>query len=209
LKHPTIWCVAVLAASACGRTDQGQDRTRAAEGPVGTGLASAVQYVDSAIPIDEALRRFRRDLPEAKALHGGFGSREKLVRGFVRALEARDTAALRRMVLNPGEFAWLYYPSSPLSSPPYELSPALMWFQLQGESEKGASRLFSDRAGGALGYLGHTCASPRVEGKNRIHPNCELRRVSAARDTIAERLFGLILERDGRYKFVSYANRLD
>jgi hypothetical protein len=209
LRHASVTLMVILAASACDRVDQSEDRPGAGDRPVSTGLASVVRHVDSAIPIDEALRRFRRDLPEAKALHGGFGSGEKLVRGFVRALEVRDTAALRRMVLNPGEFAWLYYPSSPLSRPPYELSPALMWFQLQGESEKGASRLFSDRAGGALGYLGHTCASPRVEGKNRIHPNCELRRVSAARDTIAERLFGLILERDGRYKFVSYANRLD
>lgn len=208
LKHATIWYVAILAASACGGTDRGQDRTEAAN-PVRTGHTSVVSYIDSAIPIDEALRRFRRDLPEEKALHGGFSSREKLVRDFVRALEVRDTAELRRMVLTPGEFAWLYYPSSPLSLPPYELSPALMWFQLQGESERGASRLFTERAGHGLGYLGHSCAPPRVEGKNGIHGGCEVRRVTATRDTVAERLFGLIIERDGRYKFVSYANRLD
>jgi len=199
----------MLAAPACGRIDQGEDPSAASDRPVRTALASAVRQVDSAIPIDEALRRFRADLPKTQALHGGFGSREKLVREFVRALEARDTAALRKAVMGAGEFAWLYYPASPLSRPPYELSPALMWFQLQGESEKGASRLLSERAGQVLGYIGHNCAPPRVEGKNRIHPSCELRRVTAARDTIAERLFGLILERDGRYKFVGYANRLD
>jgi hypothetical protein len=204
-----IALVVVLAAPACGGTGQGEDRSAVADRPVSTALASTVRQVDSAIPIEEALRRFRKDLPNPKALEGGLGSREKLVRAFVRALEVQDTAALRRMVMKPGEFAWLYYPSSPLSRPPYELSPALMWFQLQGESERGASRLLSERAGHALGYLGHTCAPPRVEGKNRIHPSCELRRVTAARDTIGERLFGLILERDGRYKFVSYANRLD
>ena len=142
-------------------------------------------------------------------LRGGFGSREKLVRGFVRALEARDTAALRRMVLRADEFAWLYYPSSPLSRPPYELAPALMWFQIQGESERGASRLLADRSGRALGYAEHTCAPPRVEGKNRIYSHCELRRGSPAGDTLSERLFGLIVEREGSYKFVSYANRLD
>jgi hypothetical protein len=167
------------------------------------------EYVDSAIPIEEALRRFRTGLPRPAGLEEGYPSREKLVREFVRALEGRDTAAFRKMVLNPGEFAWLYYPSSPLSRPPYELSPGLMWFQLQGESEKGASRLFSERAGSPLGYLGHSCASSRVEDKNRVHPNCELHRVTAAGDTVAERLFGLIIEREGRYKFVSYANRLD
>lgn len=209
MKHATVWLRTILAVSACDRIDQGKDRSEAGDRPVTTGLASAVGHVDSAIPIDEALRRFREGLPKPEALRGGFASREKLVRGFVLALEAQDTAALRRMVLKPDEFAWLYYPSSPLSRPPYELRPALMWFQLQGESERGASRLFTERAGHPLGYVGHTCPPLRVEGKNRLHPGCELRRVTATRDTVAERLFGLIVERDGWYKFVSYANWLD
>jgi hypothetical protein len=209
LKNTTAWLLAILTASACDRVDQSGERLGARDRPINSGLASDVGYVDSAIPIDEALQRFRQDLPEVTALNGGLDSREQLVREFVRALGGRDTVALRRMVLTAGEFAWLYYPYSPLSRPPYELSPALMWFQLQGESEKGASRLLSERASRTLRYLGHTCGSPRVEGKNRVHPSCELRRVTAAGDTVAERLFGLILERDGRYKFVGYANRLD
>ena len=208
MKHAIVWLMTILAALACNRIDQGEDRSGAVDRPVSTGLTSAVRHVDSAIPIDEALRRFRRDLPNPKALHGGFGSREKLVREFVGAIEVQDTAALRRMVLTADEFAWFYYPSSPLSHPPYELPPALMWFQLEGESEKGALRLFRERSGHALGYIGHTCAPPRVEGKNRVHSSCELRRVTAARDTVAEQLFGLIIERDGSYKFVSYANSL-
>ena len=208
MKNAIAWLMVMLGTSACDQRPDA-DRSGAVDRPVTSGVAPSPQHVDSAIPIDEALRRFRRDLPAERTLQGGFGSREMLVREFVRALEVRDTAALRRMVLKTGEFAWLYYPSSPLSRPPYELAPALMWFQLQGESERGASRLFSERGGDALGYIGHTCASPRVEGKNLIHSGCELRRVTAARDTIAERLFGLIIEQDGRYKFVSYANRLD
>jgi hypothetical protein len=170
---------------------------------------STVGHVDSAIPIDEALRRFRRDLPKPEALRGGSVSREKLVRGFVRALEVRDTVALRRMVLKADEFAWLYYPSSPLSGPPYELPPGLMWFQLQGESEKGGSRLLAERAGRPLRYVDHVCAPTRIEGQNRIHSHCELRHLTPAGDTVAERLFGLIIERNGSHKFVSYANRLD
>jgi hypothetical protein len=209
LKHAIVWLLAILAASACNGIDQGEARSGTGDPPVSTGLASTVGHVDSAIPIDEALRRFRRDLPKAEALRGGSVSREKLVRGFVRALEVRDTAALRRMVLRADEFAWLYYPSSPLSRPPYELAPALMWFQLQGESEKGASRLLAERAGRPLQYVDHTCAPARIEGKNRIHSHCELRHLIPAGDTVAERLFGLIIELNGSYKFVSYANRLD
>jgi hypothetical protein len=171
--------------------------------------ASAARQVDSAIPIEEALRRFREGLRQPKSLQGGFTSRERLVRSFVRALEARDTAALGRMALGMAEFALFYYPSSPMSRRPYELAPGLLWFQLQGESNRGASLLLAERAGRPLGYLGHTCGQPRTEGENRLHPYCGLRRVSETGDMVTERLFGLIIERDGKYKFVSYANRLD
>jgi hypothetical protein len=165
--------------------------------------------VDSAIPIEVALERFRQGLAKPAGLTGGSRSREVLVRRFVAALEASDTAALRDMILRKDEFAWFYYPSSHFSRPPSELPPALLWFQMQGQSEKGASLLLSDRAGEALGYLGHDCASERLEGENRIHGHCVLRRVTAAGDTVAERLFGLVLERGGAFKFVSYANKLD
>jgi hypothetical protein len=177
-------------------------------GPRTVGEARAEQVVDSAIPIAEALRRFQRDLPEPRGLTGGESSREELVRAFVSAVERRDTAALRGMVLRKDEFAWIYYPASHLSKPPYELPPDLVWFQMQGLSEKGARLLLDDLGGRPLGYLDHRC-TPRQEGDHRIHGYCELRRLSAAGDTLRERLFGLIIEREGRYKFVSYANKLD
>ncbi|MBA3555956.1 MAG: hypothetical protein H0W29_14505 [Gemmatimonadales bacterium] len=164
------------------------------------------QVVDSAIPIAEALRRFHQDLPEPSELVGGHPSREALVRAFVRAVEKSDTAALRQMVLRRDEFAWIYYPASHLSRPPYELPPDLLWFQMQGQSEKGARLLLAERSGQSLGYLDHRC-TPRQEGDHRVHGYCELRRVVAG-DTLRERLFGLIIEREGQYKFVSYANKL-
>ncbi len=37
---------------------------------------------------------------------------------------------------------------------------------------------------------------------------CFVRRLTANRDTIEERLFGLLIERGKRFKFVSYANKL-
>ncbi len=165
--------------------------------------------IDSVLPIALALERFQDGLSRPEGLSGGFGSREALVRAFVAALEATDTSALRRMVLGKEEFAWFYYPSSHLSRAPYELPPELLWFQMQGQSEKGASLLLSDRAGMDVGYVGHDCASQRTEGENRIHGHCVLRRVTAAGDTVGERLFGLVMERNDSFKFVSYANKLD
>jgi hypothetical protein len=208
MRYLGIWLVLIATLVGCGREPRA---SRARTGdilPLVT-LGGRSGYVDSAIPIDEALRRFRGDMPRAARLIRGQPSREKLVRAFVRAVEARDTAALRDMVLRRDEFAWLYYPASPLSRRPYELAPSLMWFQLQGESNRGASRLLAERAGQSLAYVGHTCAQPRIEGENRLYPYCGVRRVSAAGDTLTERLFGLIIERGGSYKFVSYANQLD
>jgi hypothetical protein len=187
-----------LATTAC--TDGAASGTR----PPPTGAV-----IDSAHPIEEALRRFREGRTEPAGLRGGAPDRESLVRALVAALQVRDTAGLRGLALDAEEFAWLYYPSSPMSRPPYQLAPDLMWMQLQGQSEKGASLLLSDRAGGPLGYVGHRCDSERVEGENRIFGHCVLRRVAAQGDTVEERLFGLIVERGGVYKFVSYANKLD
>jgi hypothetical protein len=195
-----VWAIVTILGTAGGCTSQEASGARPPSGAA---------VIDSALPIEESLRRFREGLTEPTTLKRGARDREALVRSFVSALEARDTAALRRMVLSREEFAWLYYPSSPLSRPPYELPPDLMWLQTQGESEKGASLLLSDRAGAPLGYVGHSCGSSREEGANRIYGHCVLRRLAAKRDTVGERLFGLIVERDGVYKFVSYANQLD
>jgi hypothetical protein len=175
----------------------------------GTKPPTAGAVIDSALPIEEALRRFREGLAEPAGLRSGAPDRESLVRALVAALEVRDTAGLRALALDAEEFAWLYYPSSPMSRPPYQLAPDLMWMQLQGQSEKGASLLLSDRAGGPLGYVGHRCESGRAEGENRIFGHCVVRRVATQGDTVEERLFGLIVERAGIYKFVSYANKLD
>lgn len=199
MKYLAAWFLAVHTLSACGRPDR----------PTGTGSGASARRVDSLIPIEESLRRFRANAPNPDSLSGGADSREKLVRGFARAVETLDTAALRRMLLQADEFAWLYYPSSPVSRPPYELAPDLMWFRLQGESSKGATRLLAKLGGRPFRYVGHSCGPPEVQGEARIYANCAVRRVGAEGDTLAQRLFGLIIERDNSHKFVSYANRLD
>jgi hypothetical protein len=199
-------CLSLIAGSACGRS-AGEEAPPSKENRIVSWQVSNGE-IDSAIPIPEALDRFRQGLEQPSRLGGGSVSREQLVRRFVRALEHRDTLALGNMVVGIAEFAWFYYPSSPLARRPYELAPALMWFQLQGESSRGAAKLLDERGGQTLGYLDHACGNPRVEGENRLYPYCGLRRVTETGDTVTERLFGLILERGGTYKFLSYANRL-
>jgi hypothetical protein len=165
--------------------------------------------VDSALTRDVALARFRACCGQVDSLAGGEPAREALIRRFVRALEARDTASLRALLVTRAEFAWLYYETTPQSRPPYSLSPALLWFMLEGNSGKGLGRALSEFGGRPLGYAGYECDEiAHREGPNTIVGPCAIRRIGPEGDTLRVRLFGLLMERDGRWKFLSYANTL-
>ncbi len=198
----TSWrAAAVLVTAACARGET----SAVADSPA---TVAPALVVDSVVPRDEELRRFRQGLDPVDALAGGAPSAGELVRRFATALAARDTATLRALRIDRAEFAWTYYPSSRLARPPYDLSPALMWFQLEGNSGRGLFHAVEERGGRPLRVLSHACPQVDVEGANRIHAGCTVRRLQAPGDTVQEQLFGAIVERRGVFKFVSYANRL-
>ncbi|HWA56082.1 MAG TPA: hypothetical protein VG692_02455 [Gemmatimonadales bacterium] len=148
--------------------------------------------------------------PAMTDLEGGAASREALVRDFVTALEARDTTTLLSLLITRAEFGRLYYPTNPQAHPPYDLAPGLYWFMVSQHSAKGLGRALELLGGTALRYAGHSCDSTvSHEGENTVYGPCTVRLVQAAGDTSEGRLFSLLLERHGRWKFVSYANKLD
>jgi hypothetical protein len=165
-------------------------------------------HVDSIVPREEALRRFQASAQCVESLSGGAPSRNALIHEFVRGLEARDTAALRRLALDRDEFAFLYYPTAPQGLPPYDLEPGLLWFTLESGSHKGLARALESRGGRALGFEGYGCDSiASRQGENTVWGPCTVR--SRRKGVVMEeRLFGLIVERKGRFKFVDYGNRL-
>jgi len=112
------------------------------------------------------------------------------------------------MLISRGEFAYIFYPASPYAHPPYELDPAVVWMQFTAESDKGARRLFRTYGASDMGYLGHVCPAPPQERDGVRAWGCNVRRLVAPGDTATERLFGAIIEHEGRFKFVSYANKL-
>jgi hypothetical protein len=167
---------------------------------------SRPEVVDSSLPLDEALRRFRLGLPVVTTLSGGAPSREALVRRFVRAVEQRDTVAVRAMVLSRSEFADLYYPHSPFTREPHRQMAGLVWLFTQVNSSKGITRVFDRFGGGAVSYRGHRCnVRPQCQGPNRLWDDCVVR-IGEGPAPSEVRLFGSIVERDGQLKFVSYAN---
>jgi hypothetical protein len=172
--------------------------------------ASLPTHVDSVFPLDEEIRRFRAELRDSAAvLEGGAGSIDGLVAAFSAALEHRDLPRLAGLVITPAEFAYLYFPATRYTAPPYEMSPSLVWFQLENHGSKGLNRALARFGGRPLQVVGHACTEPTVhEGENGIWHGCAVRRIDETGDTVATSLFGAILERHGRFKFISYANRL-
>lgn len=168
------------------------------------GEVSATAVVDSALPMDVMLERFRADLPEeTTTLEGGHESPEALVREMLDLLARADTAGFERLAINRGEFAWLVYPASPMSKPPYELPPALMWFRAQQENRIGVLRMLRDLGEREYPSFVLRCpAEPASEGDNRMLGGCTVR----LGDDEERRLFGTLVERDGRWKVLSFAN---
>jgi hypothetical protein len=168
------------------------------------------RVVDSTIPRAEALRRFRTNLTLVAGLEGGRGSRDSLVAAYLNALGARDTAALAAMAVTRAEFGYLYYPTTPQGLPPYDLEPELMWSLLFQRSNRGIRRALDLYGGQDLALLGYDCGpGESVEGANTIWGPCKVRFRREAGDTVSRALFSQIIGRDGRYKFLSYSNKLE
>jgi hypothetical protein len=159
--------------------------------------------IDSVLPVGEELRRFRTGLgPAPAAVANGAPSRDALVRRFFASVADADTATLRRMTISRAEFAHLVYPSSPYTHAPYRQSPELVWMQLQANGSSGLARIL-ERARGYT-YLSHRCAAPVREGMNVLWRQCRARVVRAPGDTAEVRLFGVVVERDRRFKLASF-----
>jgi hypothetical protein len=166
--------------------------------------------VDSILPVEEELRRFRAVVgARTTALGDGAKSLGDLVRRFVSAVEQSDTAALSRLTLSAREFAWLVYPSSPYTKAPYRQAPGLVWMSIDTPSDVGRRRLLKRAAGQTLGFVGYGCKRPvERQGENMLHVGCvlELRKGDGA--ISRTRLFGTVIERNGVFKFVSFDNDL-
>lgn len=198
MKRLPCWLVPVfLFFTACTQSDGVASHS---DVPVAT-------VVDSIFPIEEELRRFRMGLTPTQSLEGGAPDPQTLVTTFLRAVEAADTLQVAELAVNRSEFAWLYYPYTHYTQPPYELSPALVWFQLQNRSSRGLSRLLQRYAGQTLFDTGLECPNEgEAWGEGWIWHDCRVRGRIPSGGEVEERLFGSILSVAGRAKFVSFAN---
>jgi hypothetical protein len=199
---------AVIATAACNGKDAAVASASASVG-ADAALHGPGYVVDSALPPEETLRRFRVGLDSVTRFDdGATRSRNALVQRFARAVGKGDTAALRGMSLSRAEFAYLYFPSTQYLRPPYMTPPDVLWQLMHTRSESGMNRLVARVGGTEIRVDGYDCEStPEVEGGNHLYEQCTIRFRRAVTDSVERRrLFGSIIEREGRFKFVSYAN---
>ena len=172
-------------------------------------VVAAGGVVDSILPVGESLRRFRADIPERPdTLRRASTSLDELVARWATAVSERDIEALNAMVIDRAEFAWLYYPDSPMSKPPYEMPPGLLWSQIMANSDEGAKQLLVRFGGRSLKVRGLSCQPKKSAGRNWMHEQCDVRASVDGTSIGKLRLFGSVIERDGRFKFLGYANSL-
>ena len=163
--------------------------------------------VDSIFPVEEEIRRFKavRNAAAATELKNASSSRDEVVSRFLRAIETRDSADLRALTIDGAEFIDLYYPTSMYSHPPYKQSPEVVWMLQQQNSDQGLQRVLKRFGGQTTNLKSYACKpDPRVEGANRFWDECTI----TLTDGSTVRLFSSIIERDGRFKILSYANAL-
>lgn len=164
-------------------------------------------HIDSILPIEEEVRRFREGTARVDGLTGGEASKEALVAELIRALEAEEVEAVAALAMTRDEFAWLYYPHTMYTARPYELSPGLVWFHQQNRSSRGLTRLLGRYAGETLYYTGLRCPDEGESfGEGHIWHGCTVLGSLPTGEEVEERIFGSILEWDGRHKFVSFSN---
>lgn len=200
--------VAVLVVGGLSACEPGSGSEVGGSDSDGLAVASEPSVVDSIRTVAEELRLFRSTLPHhPDRLTGGASSLDGLVETLVAAVNAGDASAAAALAVTRSEFAYFHYPHSPYAKPPYELSPALVWYRLTSSSARGMTRLFATFDDRTLNVGEITCAEPAEAGSARIH-ECSVGVLDASDAWVDVRLFGPILERDGSYKLLSFANDL-
>lgn len=196
MKRVSFAITALCAVVGCR---QGADEVRAAHPPA--------VVVDSALAVDSLLQRFQATLEPTQLLRNAAPSREVLTRRYLDALARSDTNALRALHISRAEYAYLYFPTSRMMKPPYELSPEVAWLLLSAESGDGLSAALRKFGGRRFALESVRCPGEALrEGSNVIWRECVVRYRSEPQHRGEQALFAAIIERDGQFKFFSYAN---
>jgi hypothetical protein len=200
MRVRTLLAMAVYLLAGCG----GKDQPPFPDQP----WRQASDVVDSLVPMEELLDRFRTATVPVTAVSGGAESITDFAELFLTAVAERDSSALGGLRISSSEFAWLLAEDHIYTRPPYDLDPSLLWMQISAGSDKGLRRLLERLGGRPLTIVSTTCQSDTLQFSGnavKAWSDCQIRWRDGS-DESAGRLFGTVVERDGRFKVLGYGN---
>ncbi len=138
-------------------------------------------------------------------LAGSAASAPALAQRVLAALERRDVTALREVVLSEQEFREQVWPELPAARPERKLPFSYVWGELRQKSEAALAATLTAQGGQryelvAVRFLGDTTHFQTY----LVHRKTELIVQDATGTEMQLRLFGSVLEKDGRFKVFSY-----
>jgi hypothetical protein len=134
-----------------------------------------------------------------------FESPEALAREVLKLVEFRDTHRLGQLALSEREFADLVWPELPASRPERNLPLDYVWGDLRTKSRAHLGRIAEQFGGRRYELVGVSFRGETTTYRSYVvHRKAELivREADGHEDRL--RLFGSVLERDGRYKLFSF-----
>jgi hypothetical protein len=140
------------------------------------------------------------------ALDGGLESPQAVAAAVIDALEARDQAALERLVVNEREFRQVVWPRQPAARPERNIPWDYAWRSLAARSRHQLRARLAEWGRGrrpavvAVAFAGETTDY----GAYRVHRRTVVTLRDAAGRLTTVRVFGSLIEQGGRYKVFSY-----
>ena len=184
------------------------DQLRAAVKPRRPGgaprRASAAVAVIVALVLLGATSEIRSGRPSPPLAHT-FDSAEAAAGAVLEALAGRDGGTLARLALTEHEFREIVWPELPSSRPEVNLPVAYAWGTLAQNSQGSLAATLA-----AHGGRRYTLTSVRVTGRSTryhtftVHRDIALDVLDEAGARHQVRVFGSLLERDGRWKVFSF-----
>jgi hypothetical protein len=164
------------------------------------------------IPLERPKPRpYPNELPDSvksRVLSNSFKLQQELFDNLLEALEKKDTAALVGMMISEKEFKeWLWW-EFPASRPETNISSQFAWDNHAINSSKGLRLALRDFGGNKLVYVSHRFEE--AEDKYQTFVIHTKTRVMVADTTGKEwemKVFGSVVEMNGRYKLLSYRDR--
>jgi hypothetical protein len=128
-----------------------------------------------------------------------------LARAVLDGFERRDGAALRALALDEREFREFVWPELPASRPERNLPFSFVWGDLHQKSEAALADSLAARGGQHYELVGVRFLGEATQYRNYIvRRKTELTVKDANGSPFQLRLFGSIIEGDGRFKVFSY-----